>query len=486
MHCVAGLGRVGLELVRGALSSPTSVCNDPPGMGVTPKVSQESPMRATQTAPVEKASVDSPPPVVETLSQMTLRYSIGTSMKSLHARDKEAFLLRHGYGAAPLKLEEIGARLGVTRERARQLVGRARAHLLEHQRWPHELHERVDVLLRERTEPLYLDIIAAEDEWFEGFAERMQFLAEITNSFCSPQAYTLNIDGRVVVSRIDGDRWNVLKRRVIHTLSLQTSARLTEADTRLVVHSIAAGEGVPELATALFASVEGHLHFARSRGSTQRYLQSVGRGAASAVSAILAEAGGPLTIDDIRVRLQERTGRLHNDVFVRSAISRVGGFPFPNRRYGLADHLPLTEEQKEDLLSTAEDILAETADGRQWHASEIAKEIANRCPKAEAVCDPYWVNILLHDSQEVADLGRMVWVAKNGLRAVTSDRRAIAELCVRALLAAGHPMSSAELRSVIQKTRGVRDNHQITPSGRLIRIGRGIWGLAGRDSKAEP
>jgi RNA polymerase primary sigma factor len=92
-------------------------------------VSLETPVGddATLAEFLEDHSATSP---LDTLAQADLPGQIAGSLARLSAREREVIRLRFGLGGGDAKtLDEIGQRLGVTRERIRQIEARALAHL---------------------------------------------------------------------------------------------------------------------------------------------------------------------------------------------------------------------------------------------------------------------------------------------------------------------------------------------------------------------
>ena len=65
------------------------------------------------------------------------------------------------------------------------------------------------------------------------------------------------------------------------------------------------------------------------------------------------------------------------------------------------------------------------------------------------------------------------WTGWTALR-----RKAVEEA---ALEEAGRPMKTQELRRAARAKRGFARDFRVHPCGRVISLGRGIWGLEGRD-----
>ncbi len=413
--------------------------------------------------------------------ELSLRDALETSVKSLKKRDAEAFLLRLGYAGPPLRLEDIGKQLGITRERARQLVRRAREQLEMTASWPRILRERLTALLKDREEALYLDLMAAEDSWFAGFDEKLPFLGQVLEVFSDDAVAAWQLHGRTIVAGLTEAEWQDLQRTALQTLSVQSAARLSEGDVRLVVEAIASTNGARSLVEDLWDKLSDRLHFVVDAVRGERYLYGTGGSVDAVIAAILEESETPLSIEEIADAYAQRTGKQRATNALRAGIAGAGGFPFPGRTYGLSRHIPLSADDKGAVLEMAEDIVTESGQTKQWHASEIVEEIRRRRPDLPDDLDPYWIDCLLHHSDRVDDLGRMVSVARVGPRQGTLDRLGIAALCVEALLDAGRPLSSTDLIKAIAQRRGLGEHLPLWPNSKMIRLGRGVWGLIDRD-----
>ena len=415
----------------------------------------------------------------------SLRAGVLAWLSNMAPRDRVVVEERLGWSDPPRTLEEIGEALGVSRERARQLESRGLGGLMGSP-WTAELVRRIDRLMEGRTEPLYLDLLAAEDGWFDGFDSNLAFLARLIER-CAVQAYVAwPLDGRLIVSRTSESDWSSLPRTTESALEKQIAARMSPGDVRLFIEAVASTAGCPELTEHLFARLESSLHFARDSAADGRVLASVGRSAKAIVSVVFQESVAPMSLNEVRARYDEMTGEIIGDVPLRQALRDVGAFPFGGRRYGLERHLGLSSDVVSDVVSELETILVESSGPKQWHCAELRMELLDRRPDLPEDLDPYALNVILHRSARVSYLGRFVWVSNDQQRSSTKDRFDIADLCVYALTEAGGPLSTSEIKAAIGRIRGLNSNLQVFPSERIARMEPTLWGLIDRDFKMNP
>jgi hypothetical protein len=413
----------------------------------------------------------------------TLRAALEVGLDSIAERDAEVIRLWLGLHEPPKVLEEIGSILGVTRERARQIRNRGWEHLRDRGRWSGEVVHRIEGLLSGRSEPLYLDLIAADDVWFDGFQDCLTALCRIIEELAGRTLHVWSLNGRLIVTRCAADRWPEMIEAARVAVEREIPAGVTRSDAHLLIGAIAVAEGTPELAEPLWDRLAPELHYAATPDGEER-LASVGRGLRHPLAAVLNESDRPLHISEIIERLSER-GYLDHDTFgtrnmVRNAVREAGGVLYGRSVYGLEKHLPVSADMVEEALVELESIVAEGSPGRQWHCSELADELTTSRPDLAEDLDQFTINTILKRSNQVTYLGRLVWVGTHSADG-PQDRLDIAALCEAALLDAGRPLSKRELRDAIQQVRGLNRHFLPQASERVVRLAHGMWGLADRD-----
>jgi hypothetical protein len=90
---------------------------------------------------------------------------------------------------------------------------------------------------------------------------------------------------------------------------------------------------------------------------------------------------------------------------------------------------------------------------------------------------PYVLNFALKDSELLVDLRRMVWGLGAAWLEGAASRVDVRTAVIALLREHGSPMTTDEIRERLREVRGVSQTFQIHPSGPLVRVGTGLWGL---------
>lgn len=431
----------------------------------------------------ENASASITPQQLPPIESPNLRAALDASLAAVRQREAETLHLWLGMNGPPKILEDIGRALGVTRERARQIRNRGWERIRERCQWPRDVVRRITDLLNGRQEPLFLDLIAADDAWFDGFQENLTALGRIIEDLAGDILHVWTLNGRLIVTHCPEEHWGELVDTARAVVEREVPTGVTRSDAHVLIGAVAVADGASDLSEPLWEKLQPALHFAAAPNGEER-LVSIGRGLRHALAAILDESERPLHMNEIVERLRERGLVTRNDYgtqnIVRTALRDAGGVLYGRSVYGLEKHLPMGGEAAEEALVDLETILLEGASGRQWHCSELADELAARRPDLSEDLDPFVVNIILSRSSVATYLGRLVWVGARPAEG-QQDRLDVAAMCEAALLQAGRPLSKQELREAIRRVRGLNQHFLPQASERVIRLAHGMWGLADRD-----
>lgn len=440
-------------------------------------------VQTSDTTEAEHGGASATPGQVPPFEPSNLRAALDLSLAALREREAEALRLWLGMDGPPKVLENIGGALGVTRERARQLRNRGWERIRERWRWPGEVVRRLEGHLGGRQAPLFLDLIAAEDAWFDGFQENLTSLGRVIEDLAADTLHVWALSGRLIVTRCPSERWGHLMDAARATVEREIPTGVTRSDAHILISAVAVADGASELAEPLWERLQPALHFAAAPNREER-LVSIGRRLRHALAAILDESERPLHMSEIVERLRQRGYVTRDDYgtqnIVRTALREAGGMLYGRSVYGLEKHLPVGEEAVEEALADLETIIVEGAPGRQWHCAELADELAARRPDLSEELDQFGVNVILSRSSVATYLGRLVWVGARQA-ADLQDRLDVAAMCEAALLRAGRPLSKRELREAIRAVRGLNHNFLPQASDRVVRLAHGMWGLADRD-----
>lgn len=401
-------------------------------------------------------------------------------LSELQPRDRFVLEERLGRESSPKTLEEIGTLLGVSRERARQLERRA-LNEISATSWSGAVADRLGRLLSGREEPLFLDLLEAEDPWFSGFEDQLPFLGCMIERLNEGRLHVWRLDGRLIVTRMREADWQGLQRSTRAALDAQISAKLSPSEVSLFIEGAAVSAQCPELADILARDLTEFLQFASDSSTGTEVLVEVGRSIRAVVAAIMIETDEPLELRTIAARCTERLGEQPSDMALRTALSTVGALPFSGRRYALERHLRLSDVASREILTILEQALAEGATEKQWHCSELLAVLLDQHPDLATDVDAYVINFVLRRSAVAKYLGRLVWVLNTSGATSARDRLDIADLTTAVLTRAGRPLALAELRAEISAVRGLNTIYPVFPSEQIARVAPGVWGLVERD-----
>ncbi|WP_372921525.1 DNA-directed RNA polymerase subunit alpha C-terminal domain-containing protein [Roseovarius sp.] len=400
------------------------------------------------------------------------------SLLAFSERERDILIRRLGFETSPETLQEVADDYGVTRERIRQIEARATTKWIRESSWDDILEQKISRLLIGRSFPLPVAGVEAVDAWFQGVSAHRVFFRNLVQTICGDRIHMIPIDDLYYFSLMDHVTWERTVSEASALLSSGAGREWSEDYSRSLVHGLLP-DNAKEFGTLLWDKASRLCHFSVAEDGS-RILTSYGRGADQLVEAILAESDAPLHYTEIAERARMRDGRILDVRRAHSAAANVG-FLFARGTYGLTRHVPLSDEQMTQLRSEAEDIVCSDALGRQWHSSEILSEILERMGGGFDGLDKYVLDIALASSEMLRSLGKMVWVAA----AADTDNQPridVYQAVVAIVQAAGHPLSTGEIKERLTAVRGVNELFQISAINPLIRVQPGIWGINDRDA----
>lgn len=399
------------------------------------------------------------------------------SLLLLSDRERDVLVRRMGFETVPETLQEVADRYGMTRERIRQIEAIAIKKLIRKSTWDDILEQKISRLLIGRSFPLPIAGIEAIDPWFEGLSSHRKFFRNLVQAICGDRIHAIIIDGFYYFSLMAQETWERTVSEASTLLSTGAGRQWSEDYARSLVHGLLP-DNAKEFGSLLWDNSSRLCHFSAAQDGS-RILTSYGRGADHLVEAILAESDRPLHYTEIAARAPHREGRSLDVRRAHSAAANVG-FLFARGTFGLACHVPLSDEQITKVQTEAEDIVCSEAPGRQWHTAEILSEISERM---EGSCDglnKYVLDIALAGSTMLRNLGKMTWIAADG-DAGDQSRIDVHQAVVAIVHAAGRPLSTGEIKERLTAVRGVNEFFQIFPIDPLIRVQPGRWGINDRD-----
>lgn len=402
---------------------------------------------------------------------------IGNLLKTLNEieeRDRKVLLGRMGFKEPPRTLEDLGGEHGVTRERIRQIEKRSLERIISKELWDDVMRHRLSAILESREEPMPLFGLEVVDNWFRGTSERQDVLAYLIETICEKRFHILTIGAARYVSRVDQETWDEKLRETRQLLESAVDLNWSEKECRQTVESLLPDWG-KELAPLLWVEASRLCHFS---GSTEsRILTAYGRGIEQLVQVALENSANPLHTSEVAQLVSQISGKQIGESQIRNSVANVG-LLLGRGSYGLRKHIPLSDAEIEKVATMASEIVAEQADGRQWHASEIVAEVQEIDGSLNKRLDKFILNAALQMKSDLKYLGRLVWVLPDADEQHRVDLR---DAVIDVLDAAGKPLKTREINDRLSEFRGTNSILQIWNRDPVIRVGRGIWGLNDRD-----
>ena len=414
---------------------------------------------------------------VDTNEPSHLLTEIRRSLLSFSDRDRDILVRRLGFETIPETLQRIADDYNVTRERIRQVEVRTTAKWIRKSYWNDILEQKVTRLLIGRVVPLPVAGVEAIDPWFRGVPSDLKFFRDLVQTACKGRIHFVDIGGLCYFSLMDQEYWIRLVSEAKALLSSGVGQEWTEEYAYSLVQSLLS-ETSREFGQLLWDKSSRFCYFSTGLDGS-RVLTSYGRGADPLVEAVLAESDTPLHYTKIAERANVREGKSLDPRRAHSAAASVG-FLFARGTYGLARHVSFSADQMLQVRTEAEEIICADGSGRQWHTSEILSELSGRLNDGFEGLDKYVLDIALSKSEILNPLGKMTWV-ETGQDTHDGTRIDIHQAVISLVKAAGHPLSTNEIKECLRVVRGISEFFQISPIDPLVRMKPGVWGINDRD-----
>ena len=397
------------------------------------------------------------------------------SLSRLSERAKDVLIQRMGLDCAPRTLAEIGEIYGITRERIRQIEAKTIGQFKK-ETWPETCVRKITAVLSSRDYSIPLVGVEAIDSWFAGMADKKTALTYLLENVCECPFYVVKIDGLEIIGALEQSSWEKAVGDSCAILATAAEQAWTLSRCKSIVAALLP-QNAHSFDDILWEKASALCHFgADDAGET--VLQAYGRSVEAIVQAVLQEADTPIHFTEIAERA---SARAHRQIDVRRAhkAAAVVGILLGRGEYGLARHLPLEAPEMRKLGEEAVDLILDGLPGRQWHSEEILLGLHERQSTLPEAVDKYVIDAAIRMSGLMESLGRLVWTQTSDQ---TQNYRIEVRQAVEALVKqAGHPLKGAEIRQRLTEIRGTSVHLQILPSGTLIRVGPGLWGINDRD-----
>jgi hypothetical protein len=362
-------------------------------------------------------------------------------------------------------LEELGAMLGVTRERVRRIEARVIERLAERPRWRRSVEANLATAFGSgRALPLTL---LAQDPWWAGIDEQELLLDYVVRRIFEDQLFVLEApSGKRYLTKFGPSEL------ISHLESAKSRVAKLEYPIEIgAIAEIVHSEAAP-LDSILFSELQHGVDELLLRDPTRPELAlGYGRHRSDDVIAFLNGQAEPVRIEV----LEEHCGRgaLPDEVlhFRRGVV-------------GLKRHFPDFDHWTARLVPAALEVMQERPAGRQWLVPELHEALRER----ELVPDwlGHWhLASLLRLSGQIDYLGRLRVALKNSAQ---EDRLQYVELLQRIVTEAGEPLPFDEL---LARARVRTDLAETTATLRVralpfVRVDESRIGLVERDIPGGP
>ena len=413
-------------------------------------------------------------------SSIPLKTHFERFLSKLKVRDRQLIKYRTGYDGKKLTLEEIAKKIGITRERVRQLQNKYVSKIITTEYWHKCIAIKIEQLLIDRTAPLYLERLELEDKWFEGFIGNYEHLARVIEIFSEDQIHISKIQGANIVSRLKTDDWDECVKSLRNSLKEKAEARdFRRADISQLFDATLFSNGASELVPLLWDEFADLLQFEGEDDNS--LLVAFGKSVEAAIEAVLQQAEKPLHYSEFAERASELLGRQVEERQAQAALLRKNDVKLFDRGiYGLEKFNPISPTMCNTICQIVVRLMYDGPLMKQWHCSELLLLLKNQVPALTEELNEYILNIILSKSEELIYLNRMVWARADSNQSI-EDRVDMADAFVHILEEHGTPLKGSELKQRLAKIRGVSQNLQLQPTERMIQLGPDYWGLIDRD-----
>jgi hypothetical protein len=398
--------------------------------------------------------------------------AISHAIDVLNTTQKTVIELRMGVNCEPKTLQQIAEKIGVSRERIRQIEVKGLSLIKKLPYWDSQLNEKLVSMLENRREPLPFEGIEILDPWFEGIENcRSVFVYAIENFMHNP-FYLIQHEHIFYLAEIKPTEWLEVCKAARKMMEGMVGKRVSETDLRQLVEGLLLGGG-ESLRELLWGEATKCAHFANG------CLVSYGFGTEHLVRAILENSERPLHYTEV-LQLLLKQGE---DTDIRRAQNCCGnvGLLLGRGIYGMHRHFNLTESEIRGLIDEVESLVASGEVSRQWHTRELCDYLEENNLDLEGRVNHYTLNIALKSSKMLNYLGRMVWGTVASGAKNTANRLDIHQAIVSVLIEAHRPLTTEEIKGRLLEERGLNCFFQIQPEGDLVRLGQSYWGLMNRD-----
>ena len=397
------------------------------------------------------------------IDQSSLESVLRSFKNNLTDKEFEIFSARVGLDEKPLTLEAIGKKFDVTRERVRQVEAKVEIKVARIINLINLLDSKLYKIRENLFIPLYVEDLPNYDPWFEMIRQKPWIMKTLLNYENLSSHNVQIIDNDQIIGLGKNSALLDLINHLRNYLDNQIGKNYSKSDLieyiKLLTPLMA-----NEITNYVLSKLSSDYRFAENDDLKKSFLVSSGRGALPKLIALLESSDKPLSINEIYLKLglTEKDGRNYKNRLVDSDLF----YTFDTSTYGLRKHLNLTDSEIDFVNSIIKTHILENGSERQWHANEIYNE-ANFTPTIKAKLNPYNIVICILQSVEFSYLGRFIFVLGQSKESAVQKINYV-EMIESLLEKSDDPLTTQEIKSAIEKERGLSNVFQIHDRKRII------------------
>ena len=336
--------------------------------------------------------------------------------------------------------------------------------------------QKIIRLSNETDFPLSLDRIETTDPWFSGIQPHQNFLKNLINAMKEHNIRVIKIGDKYYLSSIEQPVWNRTVEAAKELLSSSVNEGWSKTEAFLHVQKLLP-DSAQRFKNLLWDHVSDLCYFKINHNGT-RTLIDYGIGLHRTIKVILSESDSPMHHRKIIKAIKLRLGLNLTPLQVCPAANSAS-FSFGKGVYGLAKHIPFSDEQIADICREAESIVYANKTKKQWHCFEILSKLPKQADQSYHKLDIHLLNIVLSKSKRLTSLNRMVWTATEGYN--KSEKRVNrAQAIIAIIKEAGHPLKLSEIKERLHKVAGINKILFIPRHPSLVRVAPNTWDIKNR------
>jgi len=396
----------------------------------------------------------------EELAETGLLESFRSIVQALPSVLRTIMTRRSGLAGDPETLQEVGASLGFTRERARQLQAKASADMARRP-WATHVRKHVDAALH--VGAVSLETLRS-DAWWYGATQTPEVARFVVEDVLDSGHVIVLDDAPWLSSHPQGvvDAAGQQIRREADALALPCAVE----SARSVVARVGQPLGAA-LEAELWRDLEDRLQIDGGR------VVAIGTDQRAEVLAILRASAEPMRLEEVFAKAGRRV-RVPEEAIL-----------FKRGTIGLRQHFPDFDDWAKRLVPRAEAIVEQQDPDRQWSCAEILDELREEQDIPEWL-SPWGLAALIRAGSKLQYLGRLR-VALPG-NPENESRIFIHEEVERLLTEAGAPMTREDLVARVHERAATTELGliQIFMRPQFVRLDGQHYGLLDRDVPGGP